>query len=131
MFGKENHYGSLSEVLPKHYNFVFENYGSDEILDRIDLKSLNMICDSSRCVSGTSSPCASCFHTKYGDLICNLNAFEVTGKCYSYPSIITSLHTISTLENTVGKGENAGNQYFVLYPQCFLLYQRNSHFSNV
>ena len=26
------------------------------------------------------------------------------------------------LENTVGKGENAGNQHFLLLPQCFLLY---------
>ena len=26
------------------------------------------------------------------------------------------------LENTVGKGENAGNQHFLLYPQCFLSY---------
>ena len=28
------------------------------------------------------------------------------------------------LENTVGKGENAGIQYFLLFPQCFLFYQR-------
>ena len=28
------------------------------------------------------------------------------------------------LENTAGKGENAGNQHFLLLPQCFLLYQR-------
>ena len=27
------------------------------------------------------------------------------------------------MENTVGKGENAGNQHFLLFPQCFLLYQ--------
>ena len=24
------------------------------------------------------------------------------------------------LENIVGKGENAGNQHFLLFPQCFL-----------
>ena len=24
------------------------------------------------------------------------------------------------VENTVGKGENAGNQHFLLFPQCFL-----------
>ena len=36
------------------------------------------------------------------------------------------------LEVTVGKGENAGIQHFLLFPQCFLLYQReNSHFSNL
>ena len=27
-------------------------------------------------------------------------------------------------ENIVGKGENAGNQHFLLLPQCFLLYLR-------
>ena len=26
---------------------------------------------------------------------------------------------MSTIENTVGKGENAGNQHFLLFPQCF------------
>ena len=26
-------------------------------------------------------------------------------------------------KNTVGKGENAGNQHFLLFPQCFLPYQ--------
>ena len=38
-------------------------------------------------------------------------------------------HTIPTLkkkalENTVGKGENAENQQFLLFQQCFLLNQR-------
>ena len=28
------------------------------------------------------------------------------------------------LENTVGKGENAGNQHFLLLTQCFLAYHR-------
>ena len=27
-------------------------------------------------------------------------------------------------ENIVGKGENAGNQHFLLFPQCFLPCQR-------
>ena len=27
-------------------------------------------------------------------------------------------------ENILGKGENAGNQHFLLFPKCFLLYQR-------
>ena len=26
-------------------------------------------------------------------------------------------------ENIVGKGENGGNQHFLLFPQCFLFYQ--------
>ena len=41
-------------------------------------------------------------------------------------------HTISTFtevekkklfENIVGEGENANNQHFLLFPQCFLLLQ--------
>ena len=28
-----------------------------------------------------------------------------------------------SLENTVGKGENASNQHFLLFPQCFQSYQ--------
>ena len=28
------------------------------------------------------------------------------------------------LENLVGKGENAGNQHFLLFPQCFLLFTK-------
>ena len=27
-----------------------------------------------------------------------------------------------TFENNVGKGENTGNQHFLLFPQCFLLF---------
>ena len=27
-------------------------------------------------------------------------------------------------ENILGKGENAGNQHFLLFPKCFLLYKR-------
>ena len=26
---------------------------------------------------------------------------------------------LGRVENTVGKGENAGNQHFLLFPQCF------------
>ena len=45
---------------------------------------------------------------------------------------LTFYHTIPTFnnprkkpfENIVGKGENAGNQYLLLFPQCFLPYQR-------
>ena len=41
--------------------------------------------------------------------------------------ILTLYHTILTndpgkkpSENIVGKGENAGNQHFLIFPQCFL-----------
>ena len=33
-------------------------------------------------------------------------------------------------ENIVGKGENAGNQHFLLLPQCFQLYQRQKSLFN-
>ena len=46
---------------------------------------------------------------------------------------LTLYHTILTvndpekegLENIVGKGENAGYQHFVIFPQCFLPLQRH------
>ena len=33
--------------------------------------------------------------------------------------IQTSKFALGRLENIVGKGENAGNQHFLLFPQCF------------
>ena len=35
--------------------------------------------------------------------------------------LLTTLKT-KVLENTVGKGENAGNRHFLLFRQCFLLF---------
>ena len=43
--------------------------------------------------------------------------------------ILTTLYK-KPLENIVGKGENAGNQHFLLFPQCFLPYQRNHFLCN-
>ena len=46
----------------------------------------------------------------------------------SQSRLLTTLKT-NALENTVGKGENAGSQHFLLFPRCFLFYQReNSSF---
>ena len=39
------------------------------------------------------------------------------------PRILTTLKR-KAFENIVGKGENAGNQYSLLFPQCFLPYER-------
>ena len=37
-----------------------------------------------------------------------------------------------SFENIVAKGENAGNQHFLLFPQCFLtLYQRSTHLKHI
>ena len=45
--------------------------------------------------------------------------------CYWFTYSLTLSHTTSPrkkpFENIVGKGENAGNQHFLLFPQCFLL----------
>ena len=48
----------------------------------------------------------------------------------SYFFLLTHYHTMTNFDalggkpfvNIVGKEENAGNQHFVLYPQCFLSY---------
>ena len=47
---------------------------------------------------------------------------ETKFKAYADDKFIVSRMMISLLdrvENTVGKGENAGNQHFLLFPQCF------------
>ena len=55
-----------------------------------------------------------------------MNARNLKSK--EIPAPLTLYHTIPTFndrekeafENIVGKGENAGNQHFLLLPQCFL-----------
>ena len=39
-------------------------------------------------------------------------------------SLILIITNEKTFENVVGKGENAGNQHFLLFPHCFLPYHR-------
>ena len=39
------------------------------------------------------------------------------------PRVMTTLKK-NLFENIVGKGENAGNQHFLLCPRCFLPYQK-------
>ena len=48
----------------------------------------------------------------------------VKGLAQLFPTQSQLLTTLrkKALENTVGKGENAGNQHFLLFPQCFKLY---------
>ena len=42
---------------------------------------------------------------------------------YTQPRLLTTLKR-KIFENIVGKGENAGNQHFLLYPQCFLFFPK-------
>ena len=35
------------------------------------------------------------------------------------------------IENILGKGENAGNRHFLLFPKYFLLFQNKYHFHNI
>ena len=51
-----------------------------------------------------------------------------TTKHASNPCLTTQSQVLTTprkklFQNSVGKGENAGNQHFLLFRQCFLLYQ--------
>ena len=66
-------------------------------------------------------------------------------RLWLYKQGLTLYHTIphfndpkqKTFEIIVGKGENAGNQHFVLFPQCFIVKKkkskkdRNHHVSNI
>ena len=57
---------------------------------------------------------------------CLLHKVEIRDnkiKSNSLPQIPTfNTLTKKALENIVGKGENASNQHFLLFPQCFLLF---------
>ena len=52
---------------------------------------------------------------------------------FTFQSQLITTLTKNAWENTVGKGEDAGNQHFLLFPQCFLFYQweKDRHCSNV
>ena len=60
--------------------------------------------------------------------LCSINQFVQLYKRFKY--FLTLCQTIPSsktlqnkaFENIVGKGENAGNQHFLLFPQCFLPY---------
>ena len=41
--------------------------------------------------------------------------------------LLTTLYK-EPIENNVGKGENAGNQHFLLFPQCFLPFPKQISF---
>ena len=43
---------------------------------------------------------------------------------FSHNSDFKRPYRRGTFENIVGKGENDGNQHFLLFPQCFLPFQR-------
>ena len=42
--------------------------------------------------------------------------------------LLTTLK-VKAFENIVGKGENAGDQHFLLSPQCFQFYGKNYYFN--
>ena len=64
-------------------------------------------------------------------LIFFLNNY-IKAEILGFASFSTLSHTIAILmtlrkkpfENNVGKGKNAGNQHFLLFPQCFLLFPK-------
>ena len=60
-----------------------------------------------------------CFHPLPSDKFwapTKLKAFA--DNKYNYAKMLISL--FNRVENIVGKGENAGYQHFLLFPQCFL-----------
>ena len=45
--------------------------------------------------------------------------------CTSQSRLLTH-HQMKAFENIVGKEENAGNQHFLLFPQCFLPFTKQT-----
>ena len=58
---------------------------------------------------------AVCFNLDQSKILSSGNGLTL----YQTSRLLTTLRR-KALENTVGKGENAGNQDFLLFPQCFL-----------
>ena len=58
-------------------------------------------------------------------MYCNLlpDAYDISLQHNSYP--LTTLQK-EPFENIMGEGENAANQHFLLFPQCFLTFQNQS-----
>ena len=46
-------------------------------------------------------------------------------KLFTTQSRLLTILRKRAFENIVGKGENAGDQHFLLFPQCFLPYHRS------
>ena len=81
-------------------------------------------CDNLECVNGTSR-CDGVTDCSDGtdEAGCITTTTVSTGRSsFSFNSLMTLKK--KALENTVGKGEIAANQHFLLFLQCFLLYQR-------
>ena len=45
---------------------------------------------------------------------------------YHTSTTFNDLASLRLLKTLFGKGENAGNQHFLLFPQCFLSYRRQT-----
>ena len=69
------------------------------------------------------------FKLSFTFILSSANAFNLDqSKILSFGNGLNQYHTIPTLmtlgekpfEKIVGKGENAGSQHFLLFPQCFL-----------
>ena len=63
-------------------------------------------------------------HTYYTQLCLFHESQGVKHNGFTTQSRLLTTLKKKALENTMGKGENAGNQHFLLFPQCFLLYLR-------
>ena len=48
----------------------------------------------------------------------------IRAPCFCKISLVLETLGKTPFENIVGKGENAGKQHFLLYPQCFLSFQK-------
>ena len=58
-----------------------------------------------------------------------IQRFFLPFKCRNFTNSKTALY--QSFENIVGKGENAGNQHFLLFPQCLHPDLRNYYSRNI
>ena len=74
------------------------------------------------CLLQAISPFPTMFLKAVCCLCIKISIYGVTGYAF-YHTTLTPLRK-KAFENSVGKGENAGYQHFLLFPQCFLTFPK-------
>ena len=102
------------EKLPVTSNFSFSN--------NVFRSSLLLMCQNEyRWSKGLKlNVYISCSHDESLHLWFDFHETYITAKLFTTQCLLLITLTEKLLENNVGKGENGGNQHFVLSPQCLL-----------
>ena len=69
-----------------------------------------------------------CFYLIFISRILTYNQLRLVSLTLCRTSTILNIRGKKSVENIVGKGENYGNQHFLLFPQCFYPFKDKFHY---